>query len=207
MYTELIRMKRIILVFAILVSGTALLAQQKSATPKKPAPAKPAVDPQTFLSATFGFHYKIPAGWVDRTKDIQQGNDASIAEVLLAIFERPPQAVGDTVNSAVIIAREDAAAYPGLKAAAQYVDPLNGFMTSKGFKPSGEPSTLEIDARELVRADFVKPLNEKLNMHQSTLVLLRKGQIVSFTFIAGSEDEVNDLIEELGFAASKLGPR
>lgn len=200
-------MKRIIVVLAMLASGSALFAQQKSTSPKKPAPAKPTVDSQIFRNATFGFHYKIPAGWVDRTKDIQQGNDPNVAGVLLAIFERPPQAVGDTVNSAVIIAREDAAAYPGLKAAAQYVDPLNGFMTSKGFKPNGEASTLEIDACELVRADFVKPLNDKLNMHQATLVLLQKGQIVTFTFIAGSEDEVNDLIEELGFAASRSGPR
>jgi hypothetical protein len=36
-------------------------------------------------------------------------------------------------------------------------------------------------------------------MRQTTLVLLSKGQIVSFTFIAGSEDEVDDLIEGLHF--------
>ncbi len=36
-------------------------------------------------------------------------------------------------------------------------------------------------------------------MHQSTLILLAKGQIVSFTFIAGSEDEIDDLIEGLHF--------
>ena len=87
------------------------------------------------------------------------------------------------------------------------MSPLNEFMTSKGFKHGGDPSTVEIDARKLVRADFVKPLNDKLSMHQSTLVLLQKGQIVSFTFIAGSEDEVNDLIQELGFRASKSRPR
>jgi len=53
-----------------------------------------------------------------------------------------------------------------------------------------------------VRADFTKPRSDKLTMHQSTLVLLAKGQIVSFTFLAGSEDEVNDLIESLHFGST-----
>ena len=76
-------------------------------------------------------------------------------------------------------------------------------MTSKGFKADGDPSTVAIDSRQLVRADFTKPLTDKLTMHQTTLVLLAKGQIVSFTFIAGSEDELNDLIDRLRFTAAK----
>ena len=55
----------------------------------------------------------------------------------------------------------------------------------------------------MVRADFSKALNGKLNMHQSTLVLLSKGDIVSFTFIADSLDAVNDLIDGLSFSSPK----
>jgi hypothetical protein len=40
-------------------------------------------------------------------------------------------------------------------------------------------------------------------MYQTTLVLLAKGRIVSFTFVAGSEDEVDDLIEGLRFGSHK----
>jgi hypothetical protein len=40
-------------------------------------------------------------------------------------------------------------------------------------------------------------------MHQATLVLLSKGQIVSFTFIADSLDAVNDLIDGLSFSSPK----
>jgi hypothetical protein len=40
-------------------------------------------------------------------------------------------------------------------------------------------------------------------MHQATLVLVKKGYAVSFTFIGGSEDELNELIEKLSFAAQK----
>jgi len=34
---------------------------------------------------------------------------------------------------------------------------------------------------------------------------LQKGYAVSFTFIAGSEDEVSELIEKLSFATRKPG--
>jgi hypothetical protein len=40
-------------------------------------------------------------------------------------------------------------------------------------------------------------------MRQCTLVLLAKGQIVSFTFIAGSDEELDDLMDGLHFVAAK----
>ena len=43
-------------------------------------------------------------------------------------------------------------------------------------------------------------------MRQTSLVMLEKGYAVSFTFIGGSEDEVNELIEKLSFAAKPLTP-
>jgi len=167
----------------------------KSATPNE--------DPQLYRNTTFGFRYKIPYSWVDRTEDMQTGNEAGKAELLLAVFERPPEATGDTVNSAVVIASESAASYPGLKKAEDYLSPLTDLATAKGFKAEGEPYALEVESRPLLRADFVKPLGEKLVMHQCTLVLLVKGKIVSFTFIAGSEDELDDLMDELHFAPVK----
>ena len=54
----------------------------------------------------------------------------------------------------------------------------------------------------LVRADFVKQIG-KLTMRQSSLILLRKGFVVSFTFIAGTEDELDELIERLSFGPAK----
>jgi hypothetical protein len=40
-------------------------------------------------------------------------------------------------------------------------------------------------------------------VHQTSLVVLEKGYEVSFTFIGGSEDEINELIEKLSFAPRK----
>ena len=40
-------------------------------------------------------------------------------------------------------------------------------------------------------------------MWQSSLVMIDKGYIVSFTFVGGSEDEINDLIGKLSFTVGK----
>ena len=186
----------------------ALSALPVAKVQKKPPapPSKPAETAETiYRNPTFGFRYRIPYGWVERTQEMREGNEAAKGEVLLAVFERPPQAAGDTINAAVVIATENAAAYPGLKKAEEYLGPLTELTTSKGFKADGNPSIVEINSRPLVRADFVKPLNDKLTMHQSTLALLAKGQIVSFTFIAGSADEVEQALAGLSFT-TKVAP-
>jgi hypothetical protein len=196
-------------------------AQEKTAKPIAP-PAKTADTPQLYRNAEFGFRYRIPYGWVDRTKEMQQADEqkqedvpksqssksttnGTEGEVLLAVFERPPEASGDSVNSAVVIATEDTASYPDVKRAEDYLDQLDEITTAKGFKPDGNEEEVTIDSRSLVRADFTKALNDKLTMYQSTLVLLAKKQIVSFTFVAGSKDEIDDLIDALSFASSPPG--
>ena len=194
---------------AVVALGLTLTAQAQSKTAPAPdatraaTPATPNQDAQLYRNTTFAFRYQIPYGWVNRTKEMQEGNEAGKAEVLLAVFERPPEATGDTINSAVVIASESAASYPSLKKAEDYLGPLTELATAKGFKPEGEPYALEVESRHLLRADFVKPRSDKLTMRQCTLVLLAKGQIVSFTFIAGSEDELDDLMDGLHFGAAK----
>jgi len=185
--------------------------QNKTAPVTKPAPPH-TEDAQLFRNTTFGLRYQIPYGWVDRTKEMQEGNEAGKSEILLAVFERPPEATGDTINSAVVIASESAASYPSLKKAEDYLGPLTELATAKGFQADGEPYALEVESRQLLRADFVKtlsvkttvkPTNDKLTMRQCTLVLLAKGQVVSFTFIAGSDDELDDLMDGLHFGVAK----
>ena len=172
-----------------------------------------------YRNPVFGFRFKIPYGWVDRTKDMhetdapektaedkpapEKSSGTADGNVLLAVFERPPYATGDTVNSAVVIAAESATSYPGLKKAEDYLGPLTELTTSKGFKAEGEPVFTSIDTRELVRADFSKALSESITMHQTTLVLLAKGKLISFTFIGSSEDEIDELIDGLHFGGAK----
>ena len=205
------------LVLCLTLTGQAQRKTAPAATPTAKSAAHNE-DPQLYRNPTFAFRFQIPYGWVDRTKEMQEGNEADKAEVLLAAFERPPQATGDTINSAVVIASESAASYPGLKKAEDYLGPLTELATSKGFKAEGEPYALEVESRQLLRADFTKPLsgktssgetssvetrNDKRTMRQCTLVLLAKGQVVSFTFIAGSEAELDDLMDGLHFGPAK----
>jgi hypothetical protein len=162
-----------------------------------------------YQNRNFAFTYKIPFGWVDRTDDMRPGaaggssppeGNEKTGEVLLAIFERPPLAAGDTVNSAVVITAESAASYPGLKTAADYFEPLTELTKSKGFTVVNEPYEVSVGMKRLVRGDFSKQLNQNLTMRQSSLVLLSQGYLVQFTFIGSSQDETDQLISRLTFS-------
>ena len=69
-----------------------------------------------------------------------------------------------------------------------------------------EPYDDSVGAKQFVRGDFSKPLGN-LTLHQSTLVVMEKGYIVSFTFIGGSEDEVDELVESLSFGRKETPAR
>lgn len=175
-------------------------SKQKTEQHVKASTAAPAVgDDGLYRNAEFGFTYRVRYGWADRTKEMQpDASEPSKSRLLLAAFERPPQVTGDTVNSAVIITAESADVYPGLKTAADYMGPVSELATSKGFRVTQEPYDFSGGSQQLVRGDFAKDLG-KVTMYQSSLVLLHKGTVVTFTFIGGSEDEVEELIEKLAF--------
>jgi hypothetical protein len=156
-----------------------------------------------YRNSAFGFSYKIPFGWVERTKEMQEDPaEPSKSALLLAIFERPPEATGNTINSAVVIAIEKVSSFSGLKTAADYFGPVTELATARGFKIVNEPYEFSVGANPLVRGDFSKERGS-LTMYQASLVTLEKGYAVSFTFIGGGEDEVEELIEKLSFGAKK----
>jgi hypothetical protein len=196
-------MRALILAALVLsnVYGGLLLAQQSPASSKHSPTSKTSFDTGlitngTYRNDSFQFSYRLPFGWVDRTSDIREDTEKS--KVLLAIFERPPAASGDTVNSAVVIAAESADSYPGLKTAAQYFGPLTELTESKGFKVVNEPYEFPVDGRAIIRRDFTKERGS-VTMHQSSLVMMAKGYVLSFTFIGGNDDEVTELMEKLSF--------
>lgn len=194
-----------VLAVTLTLGFEAQLASSQQSPPKSTAPTSTGsvesgetVD-GTYHNWTIGFRYKIPFGWVDRTEEMREAsNDPAKASVLLAIFERPPEAKGDTVNSAVVIAVEPASSYPGLKNAAQYFGPVTELTAAKGFKPVADPYEFPVDGQPIVRRDFIRSMGS-VSMHQSTLALLTRGSIVSFTFLSGSDDEVTMLLEQLAF--------
>jgi hypothetical protein len=175
---------------------------QASSKPKShqaSAPDPGSVTEGVYRNAFFGFSCKIPFGWVERTAQMQEGSEPGKSLLLLSVFERPPEAKGDTVNSAVVIAAESVASYSGLKSAADYFGPLTELTTSKGFKVVNEPDEVSVGSRQLVRSDFSKEMGA-LTMYQASLVALERGYVLSFTFLGGNEDEVGQLIEGLSFS-------
>ena len=137
----------------------------------------------------------------DRTGQLGRGSEQSSAgtgesETLLAIFERPPEAPGETINSAVVFAAESRELYPQVKTAVDYFGAISGLAEQRGLKATSDPYAFAIGAKQLVREDF-SGQRGKLPIFQSTLVMIGHGEIVSFTFVGGSEDEVDELIDRL----------
>jgi hypothetical protein len=171
----------------------------------------------SYRNPTFGFTCKIPAGWVSRTEEMNSRSESAEAEkpaadsakpgrVLLAAFSRPPEARAEDVNASILIAAESAAAYPGLTNAAQYFGPVTEVAKAQGFEVVEEPYEFVIGTKTVVRGDFKKDVGSRV-MRQSTLVVLARGYAVSFTFIGGSEDEVEELVRGLSFGAAKAVKR
>lgn len=168
-----------------------------------------------YRNKSLGLTYKIPAGWVLRTEEMNARENAERknsesspqrtqrgtgeSRVLLAAFSRPPEAKGEEVNASVVIAAESVAAYPGLKEAAQYFGPLTEVATAQGFAVDETPYEVEVGGKKLVQGDFHKDVGTRV-MRQSTLAWLAHGYAVSITVIGGSEDEVEGLIEGVMFA-------
>jgi hypothetical protein len=191
---------------------------------KKPAPTDSGIADGTvtdgvYRNKTLALSCKIPPGWVLRTdemnameekKEAEKEKDNSNptpaapstgAKVLLAAFSRPPEARAEDVNASILIAAEPAAAYPGLKDAAQYFFPITEVAKAQGFTPDEDPYDIALGTKTLVRADFHKNVGTRV-MRQSTLVMLAHGYAISITVIGGTEDEVEDLIDALTFAPS-----
>jgi hypothetical protein len=215
-------------ILSFLIAGILSAQTHKSAgQPRKVTEEKcgPLVD-QVLKCPKFGFTYRVIFGWVDRTANMQQDESlpdestsksskatspaadqpmpasSDSSKTLLAVFERPPAAPGETINSAVVIAAEPLANYHGIKTAADYFSPITELAEQRGFKVVNEPHVFALGAKQLVRGDYSKE-HGKLTMWQSSLVMIEKGYIVSFTFIGGSEDEVNDLISDLVFSGTR----
>jgi hypothetical protein len=199
--------------FILILFAAALWAQQPASAPSRPpAHAKPfvaeagAISAGVYRNPSLGFNYKLPYGWVDRTREMQDDSPASgepaMSLLLLAVFERPPEAAGDTLNSAVVIAAERISTYSGMKTATDYFGPLTELATAKGLQPVGDPHPFSIGTLQLMREDFSKARGAG-SVRQTSLVLLEKGYEISFTFIAESEDEINELVEKLSFVSRK----
>jgi hypothetical protein len=181
---------------------------------RRPVPAEQSVldagtvNAGVYSNAAFGFTCKIPAGWVLRTEEMKpsegERGDKTTADtgkagrVLLAAFSRPPEARAEDVNGSIVIAAESAAAYPGLKDAAQYFAPLMEVAKAQGLEMDDEPYDFAVGSKTVVRGDFQKDVGSRV-MRQSTLVVLARGYVVSFTFIGGTEDEVEELVQGLSF--------
>ncbi len=139
-------------------------------------------------------------------KKAQRQMLARLDECCWRRFRGRREARAGEVNASILIAAESASAYPGLKEAAQYFGPVGEVAKAQGFEVVEEPYEFVMGTKTVVRGDFKKDVGSRV-MRQSTLVVLARGYAVSFTFIGGSEDEVEELVQGLSFGAGATGAR
>ena len=210
-------MSRVVFYFILLTALAlpAIHAQETSSSSNPKHTKKPpdsTLDSGSILNGVYrnkslALSVKIPSGWVLRTEEMNARDEqpseatktAQGAKVLLAAFSRPPEARAEDVNSSILIAAEPISTYPGLKDAAQYFGPLTEVAKAQGFALDEDPYEIAVGQKNLARGDFHKDVGSRV-MHQSTLALLSHGYAVSITIIAGTDDEVEDLIGSLSFA-------
>jgi hypothetical protein len=203
-------------------SSSSAKQAKKLAAPPDSGIESGAIANGTYRNKVLALSCTVPPGWVLRTdemnaRDEEQKSEAEDkpdpakpqappassagAKVLLAAFSRPPEAKGEDVNSSILIAAESASSYPGLKEAAQYFGPLIEVAKAQGFTLDEDPYDIAIGSKTLVRADFHKDVGSRV-MRQSTLAFLSHGYAVSITVIAGTDDDVEDLVDGISFSAT-----
>jgi hypothetical protein len=201
---------------------TAAQSSSSSSAPKHVKKSAPSVESGLdsgtitdglYRNKTLALSCKIPPGWVLRTEEVNapgeekakadagSGASGAAAKVLLAAFSRPPEARAEEVNSSILIAAESVATYPGLTDAAQYFGPLTEVAKAQGFTIDEEPYEIAVGTKTLVRGDFHKNVGTRV-MHQSTLAMLSHGYAISITLIAGTEDEIEELIDGMTTTAT-----
>jgi len=167
---------------------------------------QPALDSGTYSDSThlyrnhaLALSLKVPYGWVDRTRSMNPDPpDPAKGSVLLAVFERPPEASNSSLDPTILIAAEPVSSYPGLKTAADYYAPLKEVASAKGLEPAGDPYDFSVGPRKLLRADFTHKTDQGTT-YQSTVVFLVRGNIVSITAIAASDAAATQLLSGLNF--------
>ena len=192
-------------VLTLLLVATLSLGQT---APTSKSAAKAPLDPGTYddsthlyRNRTLALTLKVPYGWVDRTKSMNaDASDPAQGTVLLAAFERPPEAAAADLNPTLLIAAEPVASYPGLKTAEDYYAPLKEVATAKGLEPAGDPYDFVVGSRKLLRADFTLK-TDRATTYQVTLVLVTRGSIVSVTAIAATANDASQLLSGLNFTS------
>jgi len=137
---------------------------------------RPSDDPQRMI------------GHPGQSDNTPRGNPPRAAARCCWRRSRAPGGHGGRCELIIVIAAESSTSYPGLKDAAQYFGPLSEVATRR-IQGGNEPYQFLSGTKMLVRGDYAKDRGRRA-MHQTTLVMLRRGYAISFTFIGGTEDEL-----------------
>ena len=167
---------------------------------KSNAPAPAPTDEGLYRNPEFGFTYQVRYGWVDRTEAMQPAdNDSSAVPTAARRLRTSARGRRRRRQLRCDHRRRECRRLSRPQNRRRLHRPAHRTHHLQRIQRRPRIPTNFLSAPQtLVRGDFTKDRGQ-LTMYQSSLVMLRKGSIVSFTFIGGSEDEVEELIEKVDF--------
>ena len=177
-----------------LIAVLLLLCAAALAQAKKPNPTDGAVTAGVYQNHYFGFEYKLPAGFIDRTAAMPH-NGAGISYVLLYASE-PKQ--NTRVASSVTLFADDANHWQS-KNGAEYLDKV-GVQMAKQADLVGKLTSLDIGGHQFFRQDF-QP-HASFPVRQTIVATVMKGYVLSAVLTAGDAAGIETLLA--GWRAAKF---
>lgn len=182
------------LVLSVLVSGA-------SAQTHKPASAAPDLgwlQGGIYTNKFFRLSYELSPGWSDQTAQMRkQVRGEGKSFLLLSVFEKPAPEPG-SANASVTILAESQSLYPEVDSGDDYLAVLGDLAAKKGLSAAGDPVAAGPPGREFYRQDFEGAGTPPV--YQSSFAAVARGYIVSVTLIAGTRQQLDELVARLRLA-------
>jgi hypothetical protein len=168
--------------------GAMCLAQTVAPAAQRPNPADGAVQAGVYHNNYFGFDYKLPAGFEDRTA-IMPRDGGGISYGLLHVSE-PKQA--SRYSSSVTFFADDAGHWKS-KDGAEYLARVTPQM-QKASDAVGKMTSFEIGGHRFYRQDFSR---RRYYVRQTIVATVMKGYVLSAALNANDPQGIDELIAGL----------
>lgn len=183
-----------------IIAAVALLTLVCGAQVKRPKPNDGAVKAGVYHNNYFGFDYRVPAGFEDRTARLPQ-DPSGVSYGLLHVSE--PQQPTRYASSVTFFA--DDAAYLKVKDGAQYLDQVTPRM-ARSSDLVGKMTSFDLSGHKFYRQDYSR---RGVAAHQTILATVLKGYVLWIALNAADAQRIEQLaatVRAIKFAPAKYTP-
>lgn len=183
-------MKRLIFLFTSLLFVSSLIAAQEAKTAAPPKPASGSFDQNTYTNEFFGFSYPLTEEWTESSVARDNAN-APNGTYFLFMGDRH---IGRRFMNRVVITADDASHYT--MSLQEYVSKFAHAQVRHGNELLRDAYSVDLSGSHFYRADYKESFAGGA-LHKSFVCTEHNGFLLGWTFVAESEQELNDLVNTL----------